>query len=57
MAGIDRAQEQAPQQPVLIYDRIGANQRQTLLLMFVFVVLLGAFASLVALHHRRCRSP
>ncbi len=48
MAGIDRAQEQAPQQPVLIYDRIGQNKRQTWLMMFVFVVLLGAFTSLVA---------
>ncbi len=38
-----------PQQSVLIYDRIGRNKRQTWLMMFLFVLLLGVFSSVVAL--------
>ena len=37
------------QQPVLIYDRIGANRRNTFLLMFFFVLLLGAFATAIGI--------
>lgn len=37
------------QAPVLIYDRIGANKRQTWLMMLIFVALAGGFATLVAL--------
>jgi heat shock protein HtpX len=37
------------QAPVLIYDRISANKRQTWLMMFVFVAVLGSFATVVAL--------
>jgi heat shock protein HtpX len=36
-------------QPVLIYDRIGKNKRETWLMMLLFVALLGAFASVVVL--------
>jgi heat shock protein HtpX len=36
-------------QPVLIYDRIAHNRRETWIMMFVFVVFLGAFASAVGL--------
>lgn len=39
----------APQEPVLIYDRIAANKRQTWLMMLAFVALLGGFATAVAL--------
>ncbi len=35
--------------PVLIYDRINANKRQTWLMMLAFVVVLGGFATIVAL--------
>lgn len=35
------------QQPVLIYDRISANKRETWLMMFLFVVLLGAFVTAI----------
>ena len=31
----------------LVYDRIAKNKRQTWLMMFVFVVALGAFATLI----------
>jgi heat shock protein HtpX len=37
------------QAPVLIYDRISANKRQTWLMMLVFVAVVGGFATLVAL--------
>ncbi len=37
------------QAPVLIYDRINANKRQTWLMMFVFVAVLGGFATVVGL--------
>ena len=37
------------QQPVLVYDRIAHNKRETWLLMLIFVVLLGAFATVVGL--------
>jgi heat shock protein HtpX len=37
------------QAPVLIYDRINANKRQTWLMMLIFVAVLGGFATLVAL--------
>lgn len=40
---------QGPQQPVLIYDRIAKNRRQTWLMMFVFVVFLGVFATIIGL--------
>ncbi|MEX0750460.1 MAG: M48 family metallopeptidase [Dehalococcoidia bacterium] len=33
------------EQPVLIYDRISANKRETWLMMFLFVVVLGAFVT------------
>ncbi|HYM14942.1 MAG TPA: zinc metalloprotease HtpX [Dehalococcoidia bacterium] len=33
--------------PVLVYDRIATNKRQTWLMMFVFVIVLGAFASAI----------
>jgi heat shock protein HtpX len=36
------------QPPVLIYDRISANKRETWLMMFLFVVLLGAFVTAIA---------
>lgn len=34
-------------EPVLIYDRIAANRRQTWLLMLLFVLILGAFATVI----------
>jgi len=37
------------QQPVLIYDRIDQNRRSTFLLMFLFVLLLGAFATAIGI--------
>lgn len=36
-------------QPVLIYDRISKNKRETWLMMLLFVALLGAFVSVVVL--------
>jgi heat shock protein HtpX len=36
------------QEPVLIYDRISANKRETWLLMFLFVVLIGATVTIIA---------
>ncbi len=36
-------------EPVLVYDRIGANRRRTWLLMAAFVVLVGAFVAVVML--------
>jgi heat shock protein HtpX len=36
------------QQPVLIYDRIAKNKRQTWLMMLVFVIVLGAFVTVVS---------
>ncbi len=35
--------------PVLIYDRIAANKRQTWLMMLIFIALAGGFATLIAL--------
>ena len=35
--------------PVLVYDRIGANKRQTWLMMLIFVGLTGGFATIIAL--------
>ena len=35
--------------PVLVYDRIASNKRQTWLMMFVFVAFIGAFATVIAL--------
>ena len=35
--------------PVLVYDRIAANKRQTWFMMFVFVAFIGAFATVIAL--------
>jgi heat shock protein HtpX len=37
-----------PGEPVLIYDRIGTNKRQTWLMMFLFVLLIGALTTAVA---------
>ena len=37
------------QAPVLIYDRINANKRQTWLMMLLFVVVLGGFVTVVGL--------
>jgi len=34
-------------EPVLIYDRIAQNKRQTWLMLFVFVVLLGGFVTII----------
>src|SRR6185295_1998191 len=34
-------------EPVLVYDRIGTNKRQTWLMMLLFVVVVGGFATLV----------
>jgi heat shock protein HtpX len=36
------------QEPVLIYDRISANKRETWLLMFLFIVLLGSMVTAIA---------
>jgi heat shock protein HtpX len=36
-------------EPVLIYDRISANKRQTWLLMLVFIVVIGATATVIVL--------
>jgi len=47
MAGIDATRGGPPQQPVLVYDRIASNKRQTWLMMFVFVAVLGAFATVI----------
>lgn len=38
-----------PQERVLIYDRIASNKRRTWLLLLLFVLILGAFATVVAL--------
>lgn len=38
-----------PHKRVLIYDRIASNKRRTWLLMLLFVLILGAFATVVAL--------
>jgi len=38
-----------PAGPVLVYDRIGSNKRQTWLMMALFVAVVGAFATVVAL--------
>lgn len=35
-------------EPVLVYDRIGANKRETWLLMVLFVVIVGAMATAIA---------
>jgi heat shock protein HtpX len=48
MARIDPAHNPAGE-PVLVYDRIAANKRQTWLMMFVFVAVLGGFATVIAL--------
>lgn len=34
-------------EPVLVYDRIGANKRQTWIMMSVFVLVLGAFLTVI----------
>jgi heat shock protein HtpX len=47
MAGAEPAP--AAGEPVLIYDRIGANKRTTWLLMLVFVLITGAFATVIAM--------
>jgi heat shock protein HtpX len=36
-------------EPTLIYDRIGTNKRQTWLMLLVFVVVAGGFATIIAL--------
>jgi heat shock protein HtpX len=36
------------QQPVLVYDRIAANKRQTWFMMSLFVLLIGSFVTVVA---------
>jgi heat shock protein HtpX len=36
-------------EPTLIYDRIGTNKRQTWLMLLVFVVVAGVFATIIAL--------
>jgi heat shock protein HtpX len=46
MAGADLSQ--GIDEPVLIYDRISANKRETWLLMVAFVVLVGGFATVIA---------
>lgn len=39
----------AGQQPVLIYDRIGANRRNTIVLLFAFVLLLAGLSIIIGL--------
>jgi heat shock protein HtpX len=39
---------QGIEEPVLIYDRISANKRETWLLMFAFIVIVGAMVTVVA---------
>ncbi len=39
---------QGVDEPVLVYDRISANKRETWLLMFLFVVVLGVFITVIA---------
>jgi heat shock protein HtpX len=34
-------------EPVLVYDRIATNKRETWLMMLIFVIVLGAFASVI----------
>jgi heat shock protein HtpX len=36
-------------EPTLVYDRIGTNKRQTWLMLLVFVVVAGGFATIIAL--------
>ena len=36
-------------EPTLVYDRIGTNKRQTWLMMLLFVVVAGGFATLIGL--------
>ncbi|MGE5594511.1 MAG: M48 family metallopeptidase [Hyphomicrobiales bacterium] len=36
-------------EPILVYDRIGSNKRETWLLMILFVVLIGALVGLIVL--------
>ncbi len=49
MAGIDPASDSLqPTEHVLVYDRIAKNRRQTWIMMLLFVVVLGAFVTLVA---------
>ena len=38
-----------PEEPTLVYDRIGTNKRQTWLMMLVFVVVAGGFATIIGL--------
>jgi heat shock protein HtpX len=42
-----REVQDQPAEPVLVYDRIAANKRQTWLMMLLFVVVLGAFISVI----------
>ena len=47
MAGVNPLPESIDE-PVLIYDRIAANKRETWLLMMAFVLLLGVFGTVIA---------
>lgn len=47
MSGNDPAVPAPAGKPVLVYDRIAANKRQTWLMMLVFVLVAGGFLSLV----------
>jgi heat shock protein HtpX len=49
MAGSEPVSSEDIHEPVLIYDRIAKNKRQTWLMMLLFVALLGGFATLVGL--------
>ncbi len=35
-------------EPVLVYDRIGTNKRQTWIMLFLFVLVLGGFATVIS---------
>src|SRR6476620_405989 len=48
MAGMDPAADPLqPHERVLVYDRIAKNRRQTWIVMLLFVVVLGSFATLI----------
>lgn len=49
MAGSEPMSSEGIHEPVLIYDRIGKNKRQTWLMMLLFVGLLGAFVTVVGI--------
>jgi heat shock protein HtpX len=40
---------QSVDEPVLIYDRISANKRETWLLMLLFIIIVGAMATVIIL--------